>query len=300
MIQPRVNYYTELIQILIYLADVKNQTRQNIGNAFYCGKIEDYFDKFKDHPAVSATRERVMNNRFNYIRPHEAAVRFEKILNGREELTEWAGLVKRFEEEAGFKNFFGGMSDYYEEILDKIRACSLNEWSDMIERYFKGSADFNLIICPLDGNYGFNIDGAAYVVRCQPYYNEKGEMPFSLSGFAKGIAHEYAHCFVNPIVEANAELLKNHRAFFEKHTNMANFYNVDYAVINEYWVRAFAIRFMEKLNFEDFDINEEYSRQRDMFIYIDRFTDLLKKYEKTDDCFEEFYLANLEKALLDY
>lgn len=60
-------------------------------------------------------------------------------------------------------------------------------------------------------------------------------------------------------------------------------------------VRAFAIRFMEQLNFEDFDISEEYSRQRDMYIYIDSFTGLLRKYEKTDDCFEKFYLSNLEK-----
>ena len=47
---------------------------------------------------------------------------------------------------------------------------------------------------------------------------------------------------------------------------MYSFYNVDYAVINEYWVRAFAIRFMEKMRFDDFDVNEEYVRQRKTFL----------------------------------
>jgi len=29
---------------------------------------------------------------------------------------------------------------------------------------------------------------------------------------------EYAHCFVNPVVEGNKDLLKNHTRFFEMHT----------------------------------------------------------------------------------
>ena len=78
---------------------------------------------------------------------------------------------------------------------------------------------------------------------------------------------------------------------------MPSFYNVDYAVINEYWVRAFAIRFMERMSFCDFDIDGEYKLQRKTFIFIDEFVDALKKYECSNDSFEKFYLSNIAELL---
>jgi hypothetical protein len=114
------------------------------------------------------------------------------------------------------------------------------------------------------------------------------------------IAHEYAHCFVNPIVEEHKDKLQAYKAFFEKHTNMPRFYNTDYAVINEYFVRAFQIRFMEqnKTLFPDFDIEEEYKRQRESFIYIDRFIEALKEFEKGKQSFAEFYTECIDDILL--
>lgn len=293
MTEPKVNYHTELIQTVIYLADVRDFTRQNIGNRYYCKAIEHHFEEFKNHASVIATRELVRNRSFNYIRPHRAAVCFDSLINGTDELTGWAKLIRQFETESDFESFFNEMSDYYDSILKYIRACPINDWKEYIDNYFRDSADLNLIICPLDGNYGFVSDRIAYVVRCEPYYNENGKIPFSESAFAKGIAHEYAHCFVNPVIEANKGSLENYSSFFRLHTNMASFYNVDYAVMNEYWVRAFAIRFMESIGFDDFDLSEEYSRQRKMFFYIDRFVKSLRDFENSKESFEEFYLSNL-------
>ena len=110
--------------------------------------------------------------------------------------------------------------------------------------------------------------------------------------FAKGIAHEYAHCFVNPTVEAHKYILKNLDTFFKSHKNMSNAYNVDYAVMNEYWVRAFAIRLMEQNQhiFPDFNITEEYQRQKESFIYIEKFVELLMKFEQSELTFDGFYL----------
>ena len=87
-------------------------------------------------------------------------------------------------------------------------------------------------------------------------------------------------------------MLGDLNVFFESHTNMSNAYNVDYAVMNEYWVRAFTIRFVEENQqlFPEFDIEEEYRRQKESFIYIERFVELLKEFEQTKMNFEEFYL----------
>lgn len=114
-----------------------------------------------------------------------------------------------------------------------------------------------------------------------------------------GIAHEYAHCFVNPIVEGNKELLKNHTRFFEAHKNMPDSYNTDYAVINEYFVRAFQIRFMEenRILFPKFDLSAEQERQRKSFIFIDDFVELLKQFEQSGMPLPEFYTKNIERIL---
>ena len=62
--------------------------------------------------------------------------------------------------------------------------------------------------------------------------------------------------------------------------------------MNEYWVRAFTIRFMEQNRhiFPDFDITAEYRRQKESFIYIEKFVELLKEFEQTELLFEDFYL----------
>ena len=80
---------------------------------------------------------------------------------------------------------------------------------------------------------------------------------------------------------------------------MPQSYNVDYAVINEYFVRAFQIRFMEEnhLLFPEFNISAEYERQQKMFIFIDDFVDLLKEFENSQVTFRDFYTKNIERIL---
>ena len=297
IIYPQVNYNSELIQTVIYLADVKDKTRQNIGNRFYCEEIDRRFENYRDHAAVSATRKLIRNMNINYTRPHIAAVRFNELLCGNDELTEWAKQIRQFEDDTDYRSFFSSLSDYFDRILTDVRSCPLNDWKKYVENYFRSVSDLHLIICPLDGNYGFIVDGISYVVRCTPYYDGNKEIPFSASALAKSIAHEYAHCFVNPVVEANQSLIETHSAFFNKHTNMPGFYNVDYAVMNEYWVRAFAIRFMEQTGFHDFDVDEEYERQRQTFIFIDDFVDALKRYERANVSFEKYYKSNITELL---
>lgn len=82
---------------------------------------------------------------------------------------------------------------------------------------------------------------------------------------------------------------------------MPKSYNTDYAVINEYFVRAFQIRFMEEnsILFPEFNIAAEYERQRKYFNFIDDFIKSLKYYENDGVPFSEFYLNNIERILND-
>ena len=303
--KAEINKRVELVQILLYLAKEQEKTVQYLDNKIYSESISRWFEPHKNHAAVKLTKKLITENFFFHIRPLKAIMNFENILNDDcHELHVWALETRRFAEESGFEAFFRTQNEYYVGILEYVNSCDFDTWVAYIENYFKSKPEeFHLIICPFAGNYGFNISQGesqiAYTVRCMPKYNENGEPDNKFDYFAMGVAHEYAHCFVNPIIESNLELLKNHVPFFEMHTNMPISYNTDYAVMNEYFVRAFQIRFMEENHvlFPEFDISAEYKRQRQSFPFIDEFVILFKEFEECKSQFSEFYPENIEKIL---
>ncbi len=291
---PIVSEQIELVQVLLYLSDRQERVIQNVHNKIYSEAISAFFHRYKNHKAVIMTKKLIDKNNFIHIKPLRAILSLEQIaMEEKHDLYEWAISVKEFIVDADFHTFYLNQSDYYEWILDNIKQCNFDFLIAYIEQYFRQKPEeFKLIICPIAGNYGFNIRNVSYTVKCMPYYDDNQKPRWEFDLFAKGIAHEYAHCFVNPTVEAHKCLLKNIDTFFKRHKNMLHAYNVDYAVMNEYWVRAFAIRFMEQNQrlFPDFDITAEYQRQKESFIYIEKFVELLKEFEQTELLFEDFYI----------
>ncbi len=300
--KPIVSEQVELAQVLLYLSDRQEKVVQHLSNKIYAEAISEFFLPYKNHKAVILTQRLIDNNNFIHAKPLRAILSLKQIMAEEEHgLHEWAESVREFIDDAHFHTFYLNQSGYYNWILENLRQCDFDVWIGCIERYFRQKSDeFKLIICPIAGNYGFNLGDTSYTVRCMPYYDENLNPKWQFDFFAKGIAHEYAHCFVNPTVESHKSILKDSGGFFTSHKNIPKAYNVDYAVMNEYWVRAFAIRFMEQNQhiFPDFDIAAEYRRQKEAFIYIDRFVELLKEFEQSGLCFEEFYL-NAAKRLFD-
>jgi hypothetical protein len=216
-------------------------------------------------------------------------------------LINWAHDVVKYKIDSHYENFFTINANYYNMITDKIESFNINRSISFIEDYFRDKVtNFNLIISPIDGNYGFNLDipqkNTPYVVRCMTDYDDDGNIKWREDYFIKGIAHEFAHCFVNPVVEDHKDKLTELTHFFQKHTNMIDCYNVDYAIMNEYWVRAFTDIFMMKIasSFPNFDIKQDLARQRINFIYLDNFITLLEQYEKSDISFCDFYLTSID------
>ena len=295
---PLINEHVELIQVLLYLSDRQERVLQNLNNKVYSEAISAFFHPYKNHEAIIMTQNLIDKSNFIHIKPLRTILSLEQILTEKDHaLNEWAVNVKKFIADSGFYTFFLHHRDYYDWILDNLKQCDFELYISFIEKYFRQKPEeFKLIICPIAGNYGFNIRKTSYTVRCMPYYDDNHNPQWRYDSFAKGIAHEYAHCFVNPVVETHKDILKKLSPFFNSHNNMSNAYNVDYAVMNEYWVRAFAIRFMEQnlYIFPNFDIAEEYRFQKESFIHIERFVELLKTFELTELSFENFYLDTMK------
>lgn len=303
--KAEINKKVELVQVLLFLSEQQDKTFQCLNNKKYVNSITQWFAPFKNHLAVQLTRNQIINNHFVHIKPICSILMFESIIaDPSHELFKWASAVRQFISDTDFDGFIEQEQNYYRWIEDNISACNLDEWTDFIEKYFRQKPDeFHLIISPIIGNYGFSLDHnekqIAYTVRFMPKYDKNGDYAFEFDYFAKGVAHEYAHCFVNPTVEKHIDILKRHKTFFDKHSNIPNFYNTDYAIINEYFVRAFQIRFME-LNiseFPNFDIQKEYFFQKETFVFIDDFITALKRFEALAVDFSDFYSDNISKIL---
>lgn len=305
--EAEINKNIELVQVLLFLSEQQEKTIQCINNRTYTAAISKWFAPYKNHPAVQITKDLIHKGNFIHIRPLQAILTLNKITADREHpLHTWGTAVADFQDASDFNAFFESQTNYYRWILDHIASCDFDTWVGFIDSYFRQKPDeFRLIICPIAGNYGFSMEengkNVAYTVRFEPKYDDNGTPYWNLDFFAKGIAHEYAHCFVNPVVEAHVNLLKKHPDFFARHNDIPNFYNTDYAVINEYFVRAFQIRFMEcnKVLFPSFDIEKEYEYQRKAFLFIDKFVETLQAFEASDVSFLEFYLERIEGILTE-
>lgn len=304
--KAEINKDIELVQVLLYLSEQQDKTIQCINNKTYTISIAKWFAPYKNHPAVQVTKDLICKENFIHIRPLQAILSLNEInANPEHPLHTWGTAVADFRKVSGFDAFFESQTDYYEWIQDHIASCDFDTWVGFIDAYFRQKPDeFHLVICPIAGNYGFSVvnngKNVAYTIRFMPKYDENGTPDWNYDFFAKGVAHEYAHCFVNPVVEAQVDLLQKHPDFFAKHKDVPNFYNTDYAVINEYFVRAFQIRFMEcnKVLFPGFDIEKEYEYQRKAFLFIDRFVEALREFEVTEANFSEFYLGCIENILV--
>lgn len=297
MLQPEINKYVELVQVILYLANEQEIVCQAVDNKYYCDAITKYFSEYRNHMVISITKNLIKMNNFIHAKPLRAVLTLDYILKDKDDFRyEWAKSVNEFISDTDFNLFFFNQNEYYSKLLNQIKSYNFDKWINFIECYFKKQPEnFKLIICPIAGNYGFNIGSISYIVKYLPLITNPKEEQGLIEKLAKNIAHEYAHCFVNNVVEANKELLFDFNDFFRKHTNMLNFYNTDYAIMNEYWVRAFAIRFMEQniSMFPYFDIQREYEYQKNIFIFIEKFVDLLKEFELSNKSFEQFYLSKI-------
>ena len=300
-----ISPHVELVQVLLYLADRQEKTYQYLNNKIYVDSIEKWFGRFRNHEAVLLTQQLITKHSFFHIKPLRAIFRLEAILtDAQNEYYEWAVAVKNFTEKTGFDSFFQSQRSFYDEILNHINACDLEKWVGFIEKYFRQKPDdFKLIVSPIAGNYGFTLEEkskkTSYTVRCMPYCDNNGVYDWDIASFAKSLAHEYAHCFVNHTVEEYKNRLALHSDFFVEHRKIPHFYNTEYAVINEYFVRAFQIRFMEinQKCFPDFCLSEEYRMQKEMFIYLERFLSALKRFEDGNQSFADFYIEQIDKLI---
>ena len=200
----------------------QEKTIQYLENKSYLRSISDWFLPYKDHAAVRVTKELVREDNFFHIRPLKAVLDLESILNDDSHvLNPWARETVRFARESRFDEFFHTQKEQYGKILDYVNSCDFDTWISYVENYFRSKPkEFHLIICPIAGNYGFNVTSGRKEIAFQIRFMEVNHRLFP--GF--DISAEYERqrkmfIFIEDFVEFLKKFEKSRTTFGDCYKN---------------------------------------------------------------------------------
>lgn len=310
LVDPRI----ELMSIVFRLA---GNREYNMGAVpAYIRAVDTRFGSFKKHTAVKRARNLRRSRGMGYNAPMSLAV----YLTPPPELEERASLdplphridgrwspdaaraflddLRAFVRDTGFETFFTEHHNLYqttaERLRQMIREARILDWFDGFYGR-RGGADFIIVLGMLNGgaSYGASTrlpgtSGEAEVVE-EIYsvlgvwsVDEDGLPQFS-EGIAATIVHEFAHSYINPLVDAHAEILKpsGEKLFAMVESRMRKqAYGTWQTVMYESLVRACGVRYTLAIVGPDAAEREIALNRARGFAWTGALSELLEDYEK--------------------
>lgn len=229
-----VDTRVELAAVIARLADFEEFKAAGIPS--YDAEVEQHFGRFKDHPTVDLLRQFRSNLEVGYGDTVALALLAQpESWEPRLDLKEWlpnsstnwdvqsAGqmlaAISRFSRDTEAAAFFTAHSALYslvtKQIADDVHDSLDAPWFDGIS---EDNKPVRMMIVPGllhgRGNYGPRIimsDGTvdAYAVIGTPKFAAGDSLKWPGAGTSRLLVHEFAHSFVNPWVDAHADVLKS-------------------------------------------------------------------------------------------
>ena len=293
-------------------------------------KTISYFSKYKDYVFVQEMGKYVdVANKsydFNVLVPLSVYCFWEEgnvpdqlltsnVFQTREDFDLFWKDINRFYQETQAKKFFEEQDIYIESFKDKLETDfgqeGLKPYIDEMEMYLGDTEQYNQ---GKEIDYGilvslYKVDGASFYT----VYRENATIYLCFSGIfednkditstnidriIENAVHEYLHCYINPLVEEKANLVKTLYSN-EKKSDFAGevYQNMDWnRVIDENIVRAVSTRIIarvtgnEKKAYEDIMRREiefgGFSKVQNIYDILKNYEDNRKEYESID-CYTE-------------
>lgn len=223
-IEVAVDRRVELISILFRLAEAR-EYRMAAPTLPYGLAVDRHFGRFREHPAVAATRRLHDQAGIGFDAPMSLAIHLDgrlHLLGARSALDrrwqkvavgDYLAQVQTFAADSGADRFFAEQAPYYRRVERRFRDLLARErpvaWFD---RFFGARAGARYLLVPglLTGpaNYGPHV---ALPGGRQEIYTivsledvDAGGLPRPGRFTTELIVHEMAHSYVNPIVDRHA------------------------------------------------------------------------------------------------
>ena len=162
--KPAVDKRVELLSIVFRLAEKQEYSNTNF--KLYTDRIEQYFEKYKNHELIQFTKSIIYEHGIAYDGPMWLAVHLDenlKLLTGvkdvwqldsrwtKENVEKFVPLLQKFYKDTEFDKFFKNNTDLYDEAVKRfIPICEqvdLNWCYSFLERVLGEIFDKNWIRC---------------------------------------------------------------------------------------------------------------------------------------------------------
>jgi len=245
--KPTVDKRTELLSIVFRLAGKQEYSSKQF--KLYSDKIEQHFEKYKNHELIQFTKS-IMNERgLGYDAVMSMAIHLDDNLKllpavkeiwqreprwSKENVEKFVLLLQKFEKDAMFDDYFKNNADLYTETVKRF--IPISELVDLTwyPKFFgKEPPEKFLVIIGLGNgghNYGPSLDytnGNRKVYAIMSVWSTDNEgMPAFNTLYFQTLLHEFTHSFVNYLTEKNKDLFREsgEKLFSVVKTKMPNQY----------------------------------------------------------------------------
>lgn len=282
----------------------------------YTSDVDRHFGKFREHAVVGMARELRRKRGVSYdavmayaihLTPElEAAKPFDPrpdSLDSRwhpEEAQEFLEKLQRFAKDSGFRKFYDDHKELYGIAVNRMKLVA-EEDGDLgwFDRFFgaKPGARFTLVLGMLNGPncYGVRAVGNdgnedLYCVLGVWSTDWRGRPKFTAK-MLPTVAHEFCHSYVNPLVYANQEKLRDAgEAIFpwveEEMTRQA--YANWVTMMHESLVRASVVRYVQATEGEHAAKKRAALQVERHFLWTPKLAGLLADYEADRETYPNF------------
>lgn len=303
--KPAVDKRAELLSIVFRLAGNSEHNPKSF--KLYTDRIENYFDKYKDHELIQYTKKMASEHGVGYNAPISLAVHLNNEFDLREDATtneidarwknvdlkKYTSLLKKFAKDTKFDTFFKDNADLYDQTEKRFMPIYENIDLAWYSKFFgEGASDtFYIINAPSNGNKNY---GASVLLKNGKKENysamglwtvdAEGMPQFAMDAYFPILIHEFNHAFVNHLTEKHKDILRDsgEKIFATVGEDMSRqAYPLWEIMMNEAFVRAAVVKYMIDHGYEQAAIDKEVNYQmRRKFLWIKALVAQLQNYDK--------------------
>jgi len=320
--KPKVDERIELLSIVFRLAEKQEYSNKNF--KLYDDRIEQYFEKYKNHELIQFTKSIISENGISFDGPMWMAVHLDdnlKLLTDvkdiwqldprwtKENAEKFVPLLQKFYTDTEFDTFFKDNADLYDEAVKRFAPIYEQVNLNWLFSFFgKEPTEIFLIKIGfgLGGNsYGVNVD---YINGNRKIYAITGGIGmFDNAGFPEFsvvydlplVIHEFCHPFVDKLTEKNKEMFRDSGEKISSDI-ITEAYSSWEVVLDETLVNASMIMYLKDHDFKKSEIEMWIGLIKSAFgfFWIEELVDELESYNRQRDKYPtlESYMPKLAEA----
>ena len=268
----------------------------------YLNKINKYFGKYKDHPAVKWFDAHLFKG-WSFDAPPKGMICLSELpvltithtvpddilerAGGRESFQKMVDLLNKFIKDTKFMKFWAANQELYQKFYDKLKnLIPYDKYVKLMEKYY-GEKSEKFVFVPVilfhGGGYGgrqITSEGKISYYFGGPHKVENDIPVFNEKKTRRLVFHEFGHSFVNNVVDQYKDEINKYSHFFKYiERNMSRqAYSSWLISMYEHFVRLGEYVLLDMAGFKDENISNYKSNLKRGFVFLPFLKDKVNEY----------------------